>query len=142
MIIQHAASAFLQKAFGYCIDADKKLDNPKESDPGSGIGTFNGHVQNKDGSTDVKKHAIKCILLPDLQQQVFFKEGEYLFIRIQKFKTDKPGIEEKCLSFEINTALFIKADAAITASGNLSFVCCRSIAIRSISAKEFSIDTI
>jgi hypothetical protein len=122
MIIQHPAAAFLQKAFGDCIDADKELNNPEKPYPRAIVRTFNGHVQHEDGGTNVQEHTVKSILLPYFQQKIFLKEGENLFVRIQNNATVRFGTEEKCLSFEIKVASFAIADAAITASGNFNFV--------------------
>jgi hypothetical protein len=83
VIIQHTAAAFLQKAFGHRVDADEQLNDPEKAHPGAVVGTLDGHVQNKDGGADVEEHTVKSVLLPDLQQQVFFEESEYLFGRIQ-----------------------------------------------------------
>ena len=76
MIIQHAAAAFLQKAFRHGINADKKLDYPKKPYPGLVVGVFNGHIKNKNGSADIEQHAIKSILLPYFEQEVFFEKGK------------------------------------------------------------------
>ena len=123
MIIKHAAAAFLQKAFGHGINADEQLNNPEQPDPGPVVRVFDGHVQDKDGSANVEKHTIKRILLANFQQQVFFEEGNYLFIRFQKVTTERSGTVEKCLSFENRTALFMVVVAAIIASGSFNFVC-------------------
>lgn len=53
MIVQHAAAAFLQKTFSYCIDADKKLYDPEQPVPYGRAGVFNSHEQNKNGGAYV-----------------------------------------------------------------------------------------
>ena len=39
------------------------------------------NVQNKNSSGDIEKDTVKAILLPDLKQQIFFKESEYMIDR-------------------------------------------------------------
>lgn len=79
MIVQHTAATFLQKTFSDGIDADEKLNDPKEAIPNPVVGAFNHIVQHKNCCADIQQHTIECILLADFEQQVFFKKREYVF---------------------------------------------------------------
>jgi hypothetical protein len=68
---------FLQKTFCNRIDADEQLDDPEQAVPYPALRFFHGHVQNKGRGNHIQQHTIESILLPYLQEQVFFKQGPY-----------------------------------------------------------------
>ena len=46
---------------------------------------LNGHVEHKNGCAYIKQYAIESILLPDLEQEIFFEERPYVFYCADNF---------------------------------------------------------
>jgi hypothetical protein len=83
VIIKHAVPILLQKTFGHGIYADKKLDDPEKPVPNSCSRVVYSHIQYKYGGAYIQQHSVKSILLANFEQQVFFKQGPYLFEVVQ-----------------------------------------------------------
>ena len=74
MIIKEPLAAFLQKAFCHGIDRNEQLQNPEQTIPYTALRLFNSHVQYKNGSPYIQKHAVKRVLLADFKEYVLFKK--------------------------------------------------------------------